>query len=116
MPEKLLNCPFCGGDDSKVLLIGGLFKALCPACKASTGLYNTEAEAITAWNQRQPDNELVEALEETKKLEKLKIEQFLGLFFMMDLGDKSKEKAKELKEMGSKIYRIASEVLAKYKE
>ena len=63
MIEELKPCPFCPSDDRSVLLIGGLLNPQCNACKSSCGLFNTEGEAIAAWNHRQPDTGLVEALE-----------------------------------------------------
>lgn len=65
--EELKPCPFCPSDDCSVLLIGGLLNPQCNACKSSCGLFNTEAEAISAWNHRQGDTGFVEELEKIMK-------------------------------------------------
>lgn len=56
---KLLPCPFCGGE-ATIDNAGGKYQAWCKYCCCihMGEFYNTEAEAITAWNRRaQPENE-----------------------------------------------------------
>lgn len=54
---KLKPCPFCGGEASPLIkpFIGADGSGLvieCDRCWCSTGYYETEAEAIEAWNTR----------------------------------------------------------------
>lgn len=56
---KLRECPFCGGEASKTHIPyiggGGYGNVIeCDTCWAKTGYYDTEAEAIEAWNTRYP--------------------------------------------------------------
>lgn len=50
---NLLPCPFCGGE-AEVDISGGNFHwwIVCVNCGVGTAIYNTKAEALTAWNTR----------------------------------------------------------------
>ena len=54
--SELLPCPFCGGE-AEVLTAesmngGYLFGAMCNDCLSRGDVYDTEAEAVEAWNTR----------------------------------------------------------------
>ena len=78
MNEELKPCPFCGGEADMVYGVpayDGSY-AFCIECGLRTESYKTKSgstwdvdSAITAWNRRQPDAALVEALERIERLE-----------------------------------------------
>lgn len=55
--EELRSCPFCGSEAelvhplSKGYALDRYF-VVCKACRAASTRYNTEADAIAAWNRR----------------------------------------------------------------
>ena len=53
---KLMPCPFCGGEAIRGMAChvheGYAFRVECRKCKIVTPFYDTEAEAIEAWNRR----------------------------------------------------------------
>ena len=52
----LLPCPFCGGEvemlTAESMNGGYLFGIMCNDCRSRGDVYDTEAEAIAAWNSR----------------------------------------------------------------
>ena len=54
--SELLQCPFCGGEAETLTaesMHGGyLYGIMCSDCRSRGDVYNTEAEAIAAWNSR----------------------------------------------------------------
>ena len=57
MTEKLLPCPFCGGE-AEIDSRGNSWQAWCRHCATIQmgEFYDTEANAIAAWNRRtQPE-------------------------------------------------------------
>ena len=51
--QKLLNCPFCGGDAEITKWHEGYFvECREQRCGGTIGAYKTEEEAIEAWNTR----------------------------------------------------------------
>lgn len=54
--DELKPCPFCGGEAEMLTaesMNGGyLFGIMCNDCRSRGDVYDTEAEAIEAWNTR----------------------------------------------------------------
>ena len=70
MCEELKKCPICRGE-AIVRTMGSdnAWIVDCSKCKILLDeIYNTEAEAITAWNKRPAEDDLLEALEKINKL------------------------------------------------
>ena len=71
MQNKLLPCPFCGGEAVVLSYDNGFnnwFQVVCKECNVSqTGSDNwTKNNAIEHWNTRKPMERIVEQLEEIK--------------------------------------------------
>lgn len=61
MNFELKPCPFCGNVHLSVLDYESRHRVECPFCGTRTGNYNSEADAIDAWNKRvQPEFEYFE--------------------------------------------------------
>lgn len=50
---KLKPCPFCGGEAQILIIKEQKFHSVrCIKCRTLTDIYETEEEAIEAWNRR----------------------------------------------------------------
>lgn len=71
---KLKRCPFCGGEAIRGIAChvheDYAFRVECRECKIVTPFYDTEAEAIEAWNRRADDHfrEVTKMVERTAKV------------------------------------------------
>jgi hypothetical protein len=71
--DKLLPCPFCGGEMELVnvehspLLLGNCVFKCKKGCIESVHSFNTEEEAINACNTRKPMERIIERLKEKEK-------------------------------------------------
>lgn len=51
--DKLKPCPFCGGSDLRIIEAHWIKSAvICKQCGSASGCYDTEQQAIEAWNRR----------------------------------------------------------------
>ena len=68
--DKLLPCPFCGGEAQPTFLCNGRYnqiKCKTPKCIMNVdlpALYGSREEAIEKWNTRKPMERILEQLEE----------------------------------------------------
>lgn len=51
--KKIKDCPFCGGTSGMWWTFYRKYFIKCWICKAQTKEFNSEAEAIDAWNRRE---------------------------------------------------------------
>ena len=49
---KLKPCPFCGGEASTYVAYDDGYYVCCDECGCGLPVYNTEEEAVEAWNKR----------------------------------------------------------------
>lgn len=73
---KLLPCPFCGGE-AEMVVAHHVFEKPCVVickdkhCGVSKGNFSkTKEEAINAWNNRKPVDDVLERMEMMKEYEK----------------------------------------------
>lgn len=58
MSEELKPCPFCGGEaatKSTIYGYGERYEAYCTKCYIGLDLFESEEDAIKAWNKRATD-------------------------------------------------------------
>lgn len=71
--DKLLPCPFCGGEAKTTFICDGRYneiKCKTPKCIMNVDMpafYESKEEAIKKWNSRKPMERIVERLEELFK-------------------------------------------------
>lgn len=67
MQNKLLPCPFCGGEAETRKGLHELDNWVhCLVCRSKSGSFTTEETAIKRWNTRKPMERIVEQLEKMK--------------------------------------------------
>ena len=68
--EELKKCPFCGGE-AKTSFVFGRAGVVCAECDANIRMYLDASmeDAIKAWNNRKPVEDVLERLEELKMAE-----------------------------------------------
>lgn len=75
MSDKLLNCPFCGGEaEEQATVVKGVFmhEVVCKDCGFESKVQTAETpgeareKAIAAWDQRKPMERILERLETMK--------------------------------------------------
>lgn len=54
--KELDRCPFCGGEAQDDFIEGVSYIIECFECRAQTGIKDSAAEAIAAWNRRKDKN------------------------------------------------------------
>ena len=64
------TCPFCGMKIMMVRNRGGVlpFAIECGKCSAMTKYFSTKEEAVAAWNNRKPVDDVLERLENLVKI------------------------------------------------
>ena len=53
--EKLLNCPFCGGE-AEIIIFAGIYMVRCETCRIATDTDTEKEKAIKTWNTRTNTN------------------------------------------------------------
>lgn len=70
MQNKLLPCPFCGGEAELYQHYPYMQRRVvsavhCKKCRANSGTWGRKDKAIETWNTRKPMERILEQLEET---------------------------------------------------
>lgn len=72
--SDLKKCPFCGGeamiDNYEKMLTGRYYMIVCRKCKCNSEKFKIKENAVRAWNTRKPIQNIVEELEEQRKIYK----------------------------------------------
>ena len=69
MTEELKPCPFCGGE-AKCIEFYGLYHVICCNCHIAGKDCSTRESAVSAWNTRPIEDELVEKIGKLKAKKK----------------------------------------------
>lgn len=67
MNNELKPCPFCGSVHLSVLGFESRYRVECNFCKARTGIWDSEADAVDEWNRRVEFNLSPKEIEELRK-------------------------------------------------
>lgn len=67
MSDELKPCPFCGKLHHEVSDYKPVYRVECTFCGARTGNYNSEQEAIKAWNERVEPTFTLDELDVTRR-------------------------------------------------
>lgn len=58
--NAIKRCPFCNGEAKLRELIDGAYVVECYNCRLDMGEFETEEEAVNAWNRRTDSNDAVQ--------------------------------------------------------
>lgn len=55
MEPKIKTCPLCGGEPKIRHHVTDTYDVKCTVCGCRSGLYDSEPDAVDAWNTRVPN-------------------------------------------------------------
>ena len=67
--HKMIDCPFCGGEDVELIKFHTYITVGCMVCDYKIQLDNcSEADAVKFWNTRPAENRMMRKLEKIKSV------------------------------------------------